>query len=181
VLLGRATIVGIGALVTLTALDPPALIGELVALAFSLAAMVLFPMFFLGLWWENTNRQGALAGMLTGLGLWILATVNSVVVSEPFSPFLAEWVPAIGAALVGTPLVFVVTIAVSLATPEPDEKTKMMVRQCHSPEPMGRNMTAADVVENQLGGDAATDGGEPVDDEPMTDGGVEEDSDSQES
>jgi hypothetical protein len=42
-------------------------------------------------------------------------------------------------------------------------------------------MTAADVVENQLGGDAATDGGEPVDDEPMTDGGVEEDSDSQES
>jgi hypothetical protein len=48
---------------------------------------------------------------------------------------------------------------------------------------MGRNMTAAEVVENQLdGGNAATDGGEPVDDEPMTDGGVEDsDTDSQES
>jgi cation/acetate symporter len=84
-------------------------------------------------------------------------------------------VPAIGAALVGTPLVFLVTIVVSLATPEPDEKTKMMVRQCHSPKPMGQNVTAAEVVEQKLnGGDAATDGGEPVDDEPVTDGGVEE-------
>jgi len=178
VLLGRATIVGIGALVTLTALDPPALIGELVALAFSLAAMVLFPMFFLGLWWENTNRQGALAGMLVGLGLWIVATINSVVVSEPFSPFLAEWVPAIGAALVGTPLVFLITIVVSLATPEPDQKTKMMVRQCHSPEPMGQNVTAAEVVEQKLNADAATDGGEPVNDdhsESVTDGGIDKD------
>ena len=158
VLLGRGTIIGIGALVTITALDPPALIGQLVALAFSLAGMVLFPMFFLGLWWENTNRQGALAGMITGLALWTLATVNSIVVTEPFSPLLAEWVPAIGAALVGTPLVFVVTIAVSLVTPEPDERTKKIVRQCHSPEPMGQQQTAEDVV--------ATDGGQetPADD-----------------
>ncbi len=157
VLIGRATIVGIGALVTITALDPPALIGQLVALAFSLAGIVLFPMFFLGLWWENTNRQGALAGMIFGLALWITATVNSIVVSEPFSPFLAEWVPAIGAALVGTPLVFLITIAVSLVTPEPPEETKKIVRQCHSPKPMGQQQSAADVV---------TDGGEetPADD-----------------
>ena len=169
VLLGRATIVAIGALVTLTALDPPALIGELVALAFSLAALVLFPMFFLGLWWENTNRQGALAGMITGLTIWTTAVVNDLIV--PFSDLYSDIVPAIGAALPGTPVVFLVTIAVSLATEEPDEKTKMMVRQCHSPEPMSRNMTAAEVVEKQLEGDAATDGGEPVDDEPVTDGG----------
>ena len=158
VLIGRATIIAIGALVTITALDPPALIGELVALAFSLAGIVLFPMFFLGLWWENTNRQGALAGMIVGLALWITATVNSVVVAEPFSPLLQQWVPAIGAALIGTPLVFIVTIAVSLATPEPPEQTKKVVRQCHSPEPMGQQQSAEDVV--------ATDGGHetPADD-----------------
>ncbi len=183
VLLGRATIVGIGALVTLTALDPPALIGELVALAFSLAALVLFPMFFLGLWWENTNRQGALAGMITGLTIWTAAVINDLIV--PFSDLYSDIVPAIGAALPGTPVVFIVTIAVSLATAEPDMKTKMMVRQCHSPEPMGQNATAAEVVERKLDGNAATDGGEPVtDDEPMTDGGVEDhdsDDDSQES
>ncbi len=155
ILLGRVTIVGMGALVTLTALDPPALIGELVALAFSLAALVLFPMFFLGLWWENTNRQGALAGMTTGLTIWILAVVNDLVF--PFSEVYGEIVPAIGAALPGTPLVFAVTIVVSLATTEPPEKTKKMVRQCHSPKPMGQQQTAEDVV--------STDGGQtPADD-----------------
>ena len=49
------------------------------------------------------------------------------------------------------------------------EKTKMMVRQCHSPDPMARDATAAEVVERKLdardaatdGGEAATDGGRP--------------------
>ncbi len=156
VLLGRATIVGIGAVVTLTALDPPALIGELVALAFSLAGIVLFPMFFLGLWWENTNRQGALAGMSVGLIIWVAAVINDLVI--PFSDLYGQWFPAIGAALLGTPIVFIVTIAVSLVTPEPDEHTKQVVRQCHSPEPMGQQQTAEDVV--------AADGGRetPADD-----------------
>ncbi|ELZ80513.1 sodium:solute symporter, VC_2705 subfamily protein [Haloferax larsenii JCM 13917] len=155
VLVGRATIVVLGAIVTVTAFDPPALVGELVALAFSLAAIVLFPMFFLGLWWENTNRQGALAGMTVGLALWVAAVVNDLIFH--FSDAFAEFVPAIGAALVGTPLVFVVTIAVSMATSEPPERIKKMVRQCHSPEPMGQQQSAEDVV--------ATDGGQtPADD-----------------
>jgi cation/acetate symporter len=169
VLIGRLTIVAIGALVTVTAFNPPALIGELVGYAFSLAGIVLFPMFFLGLWWENTNRQGALAGMTVGLLIWITSIVNSVlpayidalgaVAGEGgvLVPVYAQYVPPIGAALVGTPVVFVVTIAVSLATPEPPMETKRLVRQCHSPEPMGQQQSAEDVV--------ATDGGEtPADD-----------------
>ncbi|AFK20967.1 cation acetate symporter (plasmid) [Haloferax mediterranei ATCC 33500] len=155
VLVGRATIIALGIIVTITAFDPPALVGELVALAFSLAAIVLFPMFFLGLWWENTNRQGALAGMTVGLTLWVAAVVNDLIFH--FSDAFAEVVPAIGAALVGTPLVFIVTIAVSMATAEPPEQIKKMVRQCHSPEPMGQQQSAEDVV--------STDGGQtPADD-----------------
>ncbi|WP_435114883.1 VC_2705 family sodium/solute symporter [Halolamina sp. C58] len=154
VLVGRATIVVLGAIVSVTALDPPALVGELVALAFSLAAIVLFPMFFLGLWWENTNRQGALAGMIVGLTIWVAAVVNDLIV--PFSDLYGQVFPAIGAALVGTPIVFAITIAVSKFTEEPPEETKRMVRQCHSPEPMSRQESAEDV---------ATDGGEtPADD-----------------
>ncbi|MBX0324042.1 cation acetate symporter [Halomicroarcula sp. F13] len=170
ILIGRATIIVVGALVTVTAFNPPALIGELVAYAFSLAGTVLFPMFFLGLWWENTNRQGALAGMSVGLLLWITSIINSVLPSyigaladiaggsgQALVPIYAQYVPPIGAALVGTPLVFIVTIAVSLATPEPPMETKRMVRQCHSPEPMGQQQTAEDIV--------ASDGGEtPADD-----------------
>ncbi len=155
VFVGRATIVALGVIVTITAFDPPALVGELVALAFSLAAIVLFPMFFLGLWWENTNRQGALAGMSVGLVLWIAAVVNDLIFH--FSDLFAEFVPAIGAALVGTPLVFVITIAVSMATDEPPERIKKMVRQCHSPEPMGQQQSAEDVVMNADGGQSPAD------------------------
>lgn len=171
VLIGRATIVGIGALVTVTAFNPPALIGELVAYAFSLAGTVLFPMFFLGLWWENTNRQGALAGMTVGLLLWITSVINSVLPAyvgfladiaggsgQAIVPIYAQYVPPIGAALVGTPLVFLVTIAVSLATPEPPMEIKRMVRQCHSPEPMGQQQSAEDFVSD------SGSGGTPADD-----------------
>jgi len=168
VLIGRGTIVGMGALVTVTAFNPPALIGELVAYAFSLAGIVLFPMFFLGLWWENTNQKGALAGMTVGLLIWLTSIINSVLPnyiaslaaatgeSGALIPIYAQYVPPIGAALVGTPVVFIVTIAVSIVTPEPPLQTKRLVRQCHSPEPMGQQQTAEDIV-GADGGDAPAD------------------------
>ncbi|WP_336003031.1 VC_2705 family sodium/solute symporter [Halorientalis halophila] len=162
ILVGRLSIVALGVLTTLAALDPAAPIAALVSYAFSLAGAVLFPMFFLGMWWENTNRQGALAGMSTGLILWMVPMVNEVVPAygffggETVLPALATWMPAIGSALVVTPIVFVVTIVVSLVTADPPTHTKRMVRQCHSPEPMGQQQTAEDVV---------TDGGEPTEDD----------------
>jgi cation/acetate symporter len=165
VLVGRGAIVALGALTTLAALDPAAPIAGLVAYAFSLAGAVLFPMFFLGLWWEDTNRYGALAGMLTGLGVWAIPMVNEVVptyvggIEGAFLPALAQWLPAIGSALVATPLVFVVTVVVSSVTAAPPPATKRMVRQCHSPEPMHRQQAAEDVVSTD-GGDTDT----PADD-----------------
>ena len=167
VLVGRLSIVALGVITTLAALDPAAPIAALVSYAFSLAGAVLFPMFFLGLWWENTNRQGALAGMTTGLVIWMIPMINEVVptygiladaagADGVLSATLAQWVPAIGSALVAVPIVFAVTIAVSLATPEPPKKTKQMVRQCHSPEPMGQQQTAEDAISD--------DGPTPADD-----------------
>ncbi|WP_226022730.1 sodium:solute symporter family transporter [Halomicrobium salinisoli] len=168
VLVGRLSIIALGIITTLAALDPAAPIAALVSYAFSLAGAVLFPMFFLGLWWENTNRQGALSGMTTGLVIWFIPMLNEVAPNYGLfsgmageagviSPALAQWVPAVGSALVATPIVFIVTIAVSLMTDEPDLETKKMVRQCHSPEPMGQQQTAEDVI--------STDGGEtPADD-----------------
>jgi len=163
VLVGRLSIIALGVITTLAALDPAAPIAALVSYAFSLAGAVLFPMFFLGMWWENTNRPGALAGMTTGLTIWTIPMINEVLpnylggVEGPFSDALATWVPAIGSALIAVPVVFAVTIAVSLVTDEPDMETKRVVRQCHSPEPMGQHRTAEDVV--------ATDGGDaPADD-----------------
>ncbi|GAB7008585.1 VC_2705 family sodium/solute symporter [Halorubrum trueperi] len=165
VLVGRLSIVLLGALTTLAALDPAAPIAALVSYAFSLAGAVLFPMFFLGMWWENTNREGALAGMTTGLVIWFIPMMNEVVptytssLEAPLNATLATWVPAIGSALVAVPIVFAVTIVVSMVTDEPPKETKRIVRQCHSPEPMSQQQTAEDVVAADGGEDVATDGG----------------------
>ncbi|WP_050031823.1 VC_2705 family sodium/solute symporter [Halorubrum halophilum] len=170
ILVGRLSIVALGALTTLAALNPASSIAALVGYAFSLAGSVLFPMFFLGMWWENANRQGALAGMTTGLTLWSLPMINQIVptyigsLEAPLSAGLAQWMPAIGSALITLPVVFVVTIVVSMATDEPSLETKRIVRQCHSPEPMGQQETAEDVVAADGGEDVATDGGRAVDD-----------------
>ncbi len=151
-IIGRLSIVLLGVLTMAAAYDPQAPIAALVSYAFSLAATVLFPMFFLGLWWEKTNRQGALAGMTSGLLLWLLPMLNEGAFGLVNGgaglgiEILATWVPAIGSALINMPLVFVITIAVSLVTSEPTQKTKQMVRQCHSPEPMATDMTAEEVV-----------------------------------
>jgi cation/acetate symporter len=152
VLVGRLSIIAIGALSIVFALDPQQPVAALVSFAFSLAAIVLFPMFFLGLWWENTNRQGALSGMIVGLIVWFIPMFNE----GNFGLInggagwgidaIATWMPAIGSGLIGVPIVFAVTIVVSLLTDEPPEETKMLVRQCHSPDPMDRDVTAAEIV-----------------------------------
>ncbi|MDL5360363.1 VC_2705 family sodium/solute symporter [Halalkalicoccus sp. NIPERK01] len=163
VLVGRLSIIFIGLLTIVFAMDPQQPIAALVSFAFSLAAIVLFPMFFLGLWWENANRQGALAGMVSGLVLWFIPMFNEgnfgiVNGGEGLGiSVLATWMPAAGSALIATPLVIGIMIVVSLVTDDPPLRTKQMVRQCHSPDPMPKDMTAADVVARKNGETPADD------------------------
>ncbi len=151
-IVGRLSIVALGVLTMAAAFDPQAPIAALVSYAFSLAATVLFPMFFLGLWWERTNRQGALTGMITGLILWLIPMANEGafgIVNGGAGlgiDVIATWMPAIGSAIISMPLVFVITIVVSLMTDNPPQETRQMVRQCHSPRPMAKDRTAEEVV-----------------------------------
>ncbi|ELY96980.1 sodium symporter protein [Natrialba chahannaoensis JCM 10990] len=157
---GRVTILGIGVLVTLIGLNPPALIGELVAMSFAIAGTVFFPVFFLGLWWENTTREGAIAGMLTGIVLSFGAILNDTAipmytgVEDAVIPAVATWLPGTSSALIGVPVVFGVIIVVSIVTDNPPQHVKRLVRQCHSPEPMSQTESAED----------AANGGAPADD-----------------
>ncbi len=151
-IVGRLSIGLLGLLTMAAAFDPQAPIAALVSYAFSLAATVLFPMFFLGLWWERTNRPGALSGMVSGLILWLIPMVNEGAFGLVNGgdglgiEVIATWMPAIGSAIINMPLVFLITIVVSLLTAEPPAETKRMVRQCHSPRPMSRDTTAEEVV-----------------------------------
>jgi len=47
--------------------DPPGWVAQVVAFAFGLAAASLFPVILLGIFSKRMNREGAIAGMLTGL------------------------------------------------------------------------------------------------------------------
>ncbi len=151
-IVGRLTIVGIGILVALIGLNPPALIGELVAMSFAIAGTVFFPVFFLGLWWENTTQEGAIAGMLTGIVLSFGAILNDTAIpmytgyEDHVNATLATWLPGTSSALLGVPIVFAVIILVSVVTTAPPDEVKRLVRQCHSPEPMARTESAEDAA-----------------------------------
>ena len=48
-------------------INPPGFVAQVIAFAFGLAAASLFPAIFLGIFVRNMNREGAIAGMLSGL------------------------------------------------------------------------------------------------------------------
>jgi cation/acetate symporter len=113
-----ATLV-LAALVLVIALDPPGLIAEITAVAFALAGNTIFPLLLLGIWWERANDDGAVAGMLVG----IVCTFAQPLFGSVF-PQVAQLFPITSSALCGAPLVILVMILVSLATPAPPEEMR---------------------------------------------------------
>jgi cation/acetate symporter len=104
------------------------MIAEITAVAFALAGNTLFPVFLLGIWWDRTNKYGAIAGMLTGLGV----TCASLLPGEAF-PLLQSLLPPTSSALIGAPLVILVMIGVSLVTPPPPEAIRrFLAEKVHS-------------------------------------------------
>jgi cation/acetate symporter len=122
-----ATLV-LAVLVVFVAIEPPGMIAEITAVAFALAGNTLFPVFLLGIWWDRTNKYGAIAGMLTGLGV----TCVSLLPGAAF-PLLQTLLPPTSSALLGAPLVTLVMIVVSLATPPPPEAIRrFLAEKVHS-------------------------------------------------
>jgi len=118
-----ATLV-LAALVLILALNPWGGIAEITALAFALAGNTIFPLFLLGIWWGRANDDGAIAGMLTG----IVCTFAQPVFGWLF-PMAAVIFPLTSSALFGAPLVILVMILVSLATPAPPERMRNFLEQ----------------------------------------------------
>src|SRR5690606_44529 len=65
--LGRLAILVAAVLAAVTAIQRLAIIVQMVAWAFSLAAATLFPVLVLGIFWRRTSGRGAVAGMIAGL------------------------------------------------------------------------------------------------------------------
>ncbi len=124
-------------IVMLLAMLELALIGQLVALAFSLAGCTIFPLFLLGIWWSGSNKKGAIAGLITGLGVTAISLTYFVCgtygITLPFHDFISYWLGAWYFAWIGAPLAILVNIIVSNMTEEtPLEIRKFLVEKVHS-------------------------------------------------
>jgi len=136
-LFARLATVLMAIIVTLIALLKLALIGQLVAVAFSLAGCTIFPLFLLGIWWSGSNRQGAIAGLITG-GLVSLIAITYFIagkqgVSLPFHSFISYWLEAWYFAWIGAPLAILANIIVSKLTKKtPLEIRKFLIEKVHA-------------------------------------------------
>lgn len=125
-LVARVTTVVLALVVILIALRPPALIAQLVAMAFAIAGSTFFPTVLLGIWWGRATKEGAIAGMLVGLAVALSALFLSDI------PFIAKYIPPVGSALVAAPLNLLTNVVVSLLTPPPPKEVQEMLYQVHT-------------------------------------------------
>jgi len=122
--------------------DPPGWVAQVVAFAFGLAAASLFPVILLGIFFKRVNKEGAIAGMLTGLlftygyieyfkGLFLKWA------GSPWGENVAEnWLFGIspeGIGVIGMCLNFAVAISVSYLTAPPPERIQHMVEHIRVP------------------------------------------------
>lgn len=118
---------------------PMAFVAQVVAYAFGLAASSFFPVIVLGIFSKRTTKEGAIAGMLSG----ILFTASYIVY---FKTLFASWndrAPVVddylfsispeGIGTVGMLICFAVAILVSLITKAPPKEVQEAVEAIRSP------------------------------------------------
>jgi cation/acetate symporter len=122
-----------------------AIIVELVAWAFSLAAASFFPALVMGIWWKRANRAGACTGMLVGLGLTAFYMIGS-----RFYGMSWFGTQTIASAIFGLPVGFLTIWLVSLWTQPPSQQVQDLVvnvryprtGQAYKGDPLGRDTMA---------------------------------------
>ncbi len=107
----------------------PDTILSMVAWAFSIAGACFFPALVLGIFWHRASRAGAIAGMLTGLGL----TLYYLLGVKYFGMQTWFGISDLSAGVFGLAAGFVVIILVSLVTRAPDAKTRAMIEEVRYP------------------------------------------------
>lgn len=73
VLLGRAATLVLGILAILATIRPPAIIGIVAAVVAGFAASALFFPMVLSTWWSRTTGVGAIVGMFSGAGVYVVS------------------------------------------------------------------------------------------------------------
>ena len=114
---------------------PPAFVAQVVAFAFGLAAATFFPALFLGIFYKRLNKEGAIAGMITGL----IFTASYIIYFKFVNPDVnntESWFMGVspeGVGALGMVLNFAVAITISSLTKEPPEEVLDLVDEIRKP------------------------------------------------
>ena len=122
-------------------LNPPGFAAGTVALAFGLAAASIFPALMMGIFSTRITREGAISGMVIGLGVTLFYVFQHKGVM-----FVAEWrfLPSLGRnwffgiepnafGCIGAAVNFIIALSVSHLTSAPPERVRRLVQEIRIP------------------------------------------------
>ena len=115
--------------------NPPDYVAATVAFAFGLAASSFFPVIIMGIFNKKMNKEGAIAGMVTGL-LFTSGYIINFKFLAPESNVESNWLFGVspeGIGFIGMILNFVVSWIVMKFTPSTPENIKEMVENIRYP------------------------------------------------
>lgn len=116
-------------------INPPGFVAQVVAFAFGLAAASFFPAIVLGIFYSRMNKQGAVAGMVTGFTFTACYIIFFKFISPETSDAAHWWfgISPEGIGTLGTLFNFIVALVVCHLTDEPPEDVQKIVRDIRLP------------------------------------------------
>ncbi|CAH6802391.1 Cation acetate symporter [Vibrio chagasii] len=120
-------------------INPPGFVAQVVAFAFGLAAASFFPAIILGIFYKKMNKEGAIAGMLTGIAFTASYIIYFKFVNPAASTPENWWfgISPEGIGTLGMCLNFIVSIAVNKVTAEVPQDVQEMVENIRYPKGAG--------------------------------------------
>lgn len=127
-------------------MNPPGFAAQVVALAFGIAAATMFPALMMGIFSKRVSKEGAIAGMLTGLVstcVYIFLYLGWFFIpgSNMFENTEANWlfgISPLSFGSIGAMLNFAVAIGVSMVTRSPPEEIQQLVESVRYPRGAGQ-------------------------------------------
>ena len=114
---------------------PPGFVAQVVAFAFGLAAATIFPALVMGIFYKRLNKEGAIAGMISGLVITSAYIINFKFINAQLNSS-ENWFLGIspeGFGFIGMLLNFCIAISVSFFYARPPENVSLMVDQIREP------------------------------------------------
>ncbi|MCL6266201.1 sodium:solute symporter family protein [Flagellimonas myxillae] len=123
-------------------INPPGFVASVVALAFGLAASSFFPAIVMGIFSKRMNREGAIAGMIAGLGIttYYIARFKLGWIGNPETSGPDDWwfgISPEGFGTMGMLVNFAVALLISRFTAAPPEEVQQIVEDIRIPSGAG--------------------------------------------